>query len=88
METHVVKIRNSLPAIASKIFSEHRVLFAYLYGSYATGIVHPFSDLDIGVYIKNLRDNKHLELELPLSLEFDNLLKPKATSEGRNPNYK
>ena len=83
MDTHVEKIRNSLRAIASGIFSRYPIMFAYLYGSYVTGIVHPYSDLDIGVYIKNLQDRKHLELELSLSLEFDNSLKTKAASEVR-----
>ena len=83
MDTHVEKIRISLPEIASGIFSKYPVMFAYLYGSYAAGIVHPHSDLDIGIYIENLQENMHLELELSLSLEFDNLLKTKAASEVR-----
>ena len=83
IDREVEKIRNSLVAIAPTIFSSHPVLFAYLYGSYATGIVHPYSDLDIGIYIENLQDSKHLELELSLSLELDNLLKTEVASEIR-----
>ena len=81
--TDVKKIRNSLAAIAPSIFSRYPVLFAYLYGSYATGLVHPYSDIDIGVYIKDLQDSKHLEFELSLSLEFDNLSTTKVESEVR-----
>ncbi|MEA1948251.1 MAG: nucleotidyltransferase domain-containing protein, partial [Thermodesulfobacteriota bacterium] len=33
--------------------------------------MHPFSDLDIGVYIDDVSDIKYLELELSLSLEID-----------------
>ena len=83
MDRKVEKIRNILFAVAPNIFSRHPVLFAYLYGSYATGIVHPYSDLDIGIYIENLQDSKHLELELSLSLELDNLLKTEVASEVR-----
>jgi len=82
-DSHVEKIMNSLAAIAPDIFSRHPVLFAYLYGSYATGIVHPFSDLDIGIYIERLPESKHLELELSLSLELDSVLKDEVASEIR-----
>ena len=83
IDSPVEKIRDSLIAITPKVFKKHPVLFAYLYGSYATGVVHAYSDVDIGIYIKNLQDSKHLELELSLSLEFDNLLKADAASEVR-----
>lgn len=83
IDTHVEKIRSSLVTVASGMFSKHPVLFAYLYGSYATGIVHPFSDLDIGIYIERLPESEHLELELSLSLELDNALKGEVASEIR-----
>ena len=83
IDKHVEKIKYLLASISPGIFNKYPVLFAYLYGSYATGIVHPHSDLDIGIYIENLQGNMHLELELSLSLEFDNLLKTEATSEVR-----
>ncbi|MBW2239851.1 MAG: nucleotidyltransferase domain-containing protein [Deltaproteobacteria bacterium] len=82
-DTRVEKIKNSLFAIASGIFSKHPVLFAYLYGSYATGVVHPFSDLDIGIYIDKVPDSKHLELELSLSLEIDANIESGVASEVR-----
>ena len=82
-DTRVEKIKNSLFAIAPGIFSKHPVLFAYLYGSYATGVVHPFSDLDIGIYIDKLPDSKHLELELSLSLEIDANIESGVASEVR-----
>jgi len=79
----VNKIRDSLSAIAPGIFSKHPVLFAYLYGSYATGIVHPFSDLDIGIYIEKVPVKKHLELELSLSLEVDANMETGVATEVR-----
>ena len=79
----VNKIRDSLSAIVPGIFSKHPVLFAYLYGSYATGVVHPFSDLDIGIYIEKVPDRKYLELELSLSLEFDAGMETGIASEVR-----
>jgi len=82
-DTRVEKIKNSLFAIAPGIFSKHPVLFAYLYGSYATGVVHPFSDLDIGIYIDKVPDSKHLELELSLSLEIDANIESVVASEVR-----
>jgi predicted nucleotidyltransferase len=82
-DTRVKKIKNSLFAIAPGIFSKHPVLFAYLYGSYATGVVHPFSDLDIGIYIDKVPDSKHLELELSLSLEIDANIESGVASEVR-----
>lgn len=71
INNHIEKIITSLFVMAPDIFCNRPVLFAYLYGSYATGNVHPFSDLDIGVYIDDLPDVKNLELELSLSLEID-----------------
>jgi uncharacterized protein len=82
-DAHVEKIRNSLLAIVPDIFSKHPVLFAYLYGSYATGLVHPFSDLDIGIYIEKVPDRKYLELELSLSLEIDAGMEAGIGSEVR-----
>jgi predicted nucleotidyltransferase len=82
-DTHVEKIKNSLLGIAPDTFSRHPVLFAYLYGSYATGIVHPFSDLDIGIYIEKVPVKKHLELELSLSLEVDANMETGVATEVR-----
>jgi predicted nucleotidyltransferase len=80
---YIKKITNSLFAIAPDIFSSHPVLFAYLYGSYSTGNVHPFSDLDIGVYIDDVTDIKYLELELSLSLEIDEKIGSGVSTELR-----
>lgn len=57
--------------IAPAIFSGYPVLFAYLYGSFATGTTHPFSDLDIGVYLRPEAAHNFLEIELDLAIEID-----------------
>jgi hypothetical protein len=71
INNNIKQITNSLVEIAPHIFCSGPVLFAYLYGSYATGNVHPFSDVDVGVYIDDVSDINYLELELSLSLEID-----------------
>ena len=70
-DNSIKKITNSLFEIAPHIFCNDPILFAYLYGSYSAGNVHPFSDLDLGIYIGDVSDRKYLELELSLSLEID-----------------
>lgn len=83
MKTNAEKIKSSLFAIAPDILRGYPVLFAYLYGSYAAGIVHPFSDLDIAVFIEGLPKKDHLELELSLSLEIDTIMRGGVASEVR-----
>jgi len=43
------QIKEILFAEAPAIFKDQPVLVAYLYGSYAIGVVHPFSDIDIAI---------------------------------------
>jgi hypothetical protein len=80
---HIEEIINSLFSVAPHIFCSRPVLFAYLYGSYATRNVHPFSDLDIGIYIDDVSDIKYLALELSLSLEIDAKIKSGIRTEVR-----
>jgi len=82
-DKRVEKIKNSLLTLAPDIFGKPPVLFAYLYGSYATGLVHPFSDLDIGIYVEKISRRQHLELELSLALEIDEKLASGVASEVR-----
>jgi predicted nucleotidyltransferase len=79
----VEKITNSLLAVAPEIFGNSAVLFAYLYGSYATGLVHPFSDLDIAVYVEEISRGRYLDLELSLAVETDEKLGSGVQSEVR-----
>jgi len=82
-DKRVERIKISLLTLAPGIFGKPFVLFAYLYGSYATGLVHPFSDLDIGIYVDKMSRRQCLELELSLALEIDEKLGSGVASEVR-----
>ena len=82
-DSHVEEIRSTLLLVAPKIFDKHAVLFAYLFGSYAKGLVHPFSDLDIGIYVEEMSLREYLKLELSLSLETDEKLGHDVDSDVR-----
>ena len=79
-------IVESLIRLAPQIFKSHSVDFAYLYGSVATGYVHPFSDLDIAIYTHEMPHAKSLKLELSLSLAIDEKLAVNLKSEVRTMN--
>lgn len=76
-------IKESIFKLAPQVLGNYPVLFAYLFGSFATGCVHPFSDIDIGIYTGKVSSSKSLKLELLLSLQFDKELDCKAKSEVR-----
>lgn len=77
------QIKEILLTAAPGIFKNQPVLFAYLYGSCATGLVHPFSDVDIAIFVEDHAINEGLELELALSLKIDQKLNCRAKSEVR-----
>lgn len=58
----------------SSVFSYYPVLFSYVYGSYATDTSHPFSDLDIGIYLEPEFDDHVHKIEMDLALELDKKL--------------
>lgn len=68
------KIINEMHRVSEGIFSRYPVLFAYVYGSFANDTVHPFSDLDIGIYLHPESLKQSLETELDLALEIDKAL--------------
>ena len=82
-DLRIENIRDYLFENSPGIFSRYPILFAYLYGSYAAELTHPFSDLDIGIYIESLTASKHLELELSISLEIDSIMGGEVESEVR-----
>lgn len=81
------RIKAILRKFAPVIFEEHPVSFAYLYGSYAEGRAHRFSDLDIAVYSSKASIHGDLALELRLSLEIDEKLPEGTESEVRIINH-
>jgi len=80
-------LKEKLHNIAPAIFKETPVLFAYLYGSYAKGLSHPFSDLDVGIFVEGLDMKACLNLELSLSLLIDENMGHIVQSEVRVLNH-
>ena len=77
------QIKKNLLKVATVVFRDTPVLFAYLYGSYAVDQAHLFSDLDIGIYVEKISRSQYLELELSLALEIDEKLGSGVASEVR-----
>jgi len=62
ISSEVDKTKKIFQDKAPEILKNYPVLFGYLYGSYARGDVHPFSDVDIGIYLEdNISTRKALE---------------------------
>lgn len=82
------KIKDRLFEIMPDIFETTPILFAYLYGSVALEQTHPFSDLDIAIYIApGLSVKNSLSLEMSLSLEIDKRLVNGPPCDARIMNY-
>lgn len=57
-----------LRAAAAEVFPGTPVLFAYLFGSEATGRTHPRSDVDVAVYLdETAAPERYLDLSLRLA---------------------
>jgi predicted nucleotidyltransferase len=82
-----IGIRQKLNQVASSVFTGTPVLFAYLYGSFAKGAAHPFSDLDVGIFVVGLDTRACLNLELSLALRIDESLDHMVQSEVRVINH-
>ena len=83
-----IEIRKNISNIAKDLFGDTQVLFAYLYGSYATDQTHPFSDVDIAIYVPPLLSRKErLDLEMTLALELDKKLDHGPESDVRIVNF-
>ena len=68
------RTRQLLKDKAPTILKHYPVLFGYLFGSYARGEVHPFSDIDIGIYLENIPAREVIDNELSLALDIDDML--------------
>ena len=77
------QIKEALLYKASGLFKDRPVLFAYLFGSYTTGLFHPFSDIDIAIYVEDHALQNSLEIELSMSIQIDQKLNCQAESEVR-----
>jgi predicted nucleotidyltransferase len=76
-------LKETLREIGPEIFEKTPVLFAYLYGSYAKGLSHPFSDVDVGIFVEGQDRKSCLDLELSLALHIDEMLDHTVQSEVR-----
>jgi predicted nucleotidyltransferase len=76
-------IKQKARAAAVIIFESTPVLFAYVYGSYAGNRSHPFSDLDVGIFVEGLTIQDCLDLELSLALQIDEKLDHTVQAEVR-----
>jgi uncharacterized protein len=70
----VSDIIRKLQHVSPSFFSSYPVLFAYVYGSYATDTAHSFSDLDIGIYLQPAPGDYVYKIEMALALELDKKL--------------
>jgi predicted nucleotidyltransferase len=77
------QIKTNILNLAPKILKKYPVAFAYLYGSYANGLEHSFSDIDICIYADNIPADKKLSIQMAISLEIDEKLKINAKTEVR-----
>ena len=77
------QIKDKLLHSVPEIFRDSPIIFAYLYGSYATGLVHPFSDIDIAIYVHEAAIADSLDLEMSLALEIDRGLREKLKCDVR-----
>ena len=69
-----IRVRKSIMACAPAVLKTRPVSLSYLYGSYARGDAHLFSDIDIGIYLETVTLEKTLDIELSLGLEFDDII--------------
>ena len=77
------QIKTRLFEVAPKILKEYPVSFAYLYGSYAQELEHPFSDLDICVYLDDIPSGRKLRVQMEIALRIDEELESGVDSEVR-----
>jgi predicted nucleotidyltransferase len=62
-----MKIRNLISTLRRIFEKDEEILFAYLYGSHVSNIVHFESDIDIAIYLKASDIKKHLRKEKELT---------------------
>lgn len=69
-------ILSKIPAVGKLLSIDKRVLFAYLFGGLATGLVRPLSDVDIAVYLNDTGELADYRLTL-----FDKITDALGTAE-------
>ena len=77
------RLKSDILALAPQVLDRFPILFAYLYGSQASGAVHPFSDVDIAVYLAKSALEGKMRLESDIALAFDEALDHRADTDVR-----
>ena len=86
-KTEIHRAKQLILECAPALLKTRPVLLGYLYGSCAKGDVHPFSDIDIGIYLEeNIPALKALDIELSLSIDFDAIMGNKFNVDVRSIN--
>lgn len=57
-------ILSRLELLKPLFLSDHRIVFAYLFGGLASGIQRPLSDVDIAVYLDSCVDKAEAKLDI------------------------
>ena len=85
--TELIRVRKLILECAPAVLKTRPVVLSYLYGSYARGDVHRFSDIDIGIYLETATLEKTLDIELSLGLEFDDIIGGGCNVDVRSINH-
>ena len=80
-------MRRLILECAPAVLKTRPVVLSYLYGSYARGDVHLFSDIDIGIYLETTTLETTLDIELSLGLEFDDIIGEGCNVDVRSINH-
>jgi len=60
-------MKNPIPVLKKLFKKDKDILFAYLYGSYASASAHPGSDIDIAVYLQPSGIKEYIKKQAELS---------------------
>lgn len=68
-----ITLNEAVEKIKKALEKNQNVIFAYLYGSVATGKTHKFSDIDIAVYLQDYTADNFLKIlaSLPTDIPYE-----------------
>ena len=76
-------LQQSILNCAPKVLVRFPALFAYLYGSHATGTAHKFSDVDIAIFVSEDTADEMMRIESDIALAFDDALDHRVATDVR-----
>lgn len=78
MEALLDGLKRGVPAL----FDPEPILFAYLFGSYAQGCPHGWSDVDIALYLDGVESvDEFYRIEMSLGVAVDDLFQGEINSD-------